>query len=183
MSEEAEARRGFITMIAILGTVLLVTSVTQFAAFVAPRLLAYASATYGSIWPQGWGFFANTGDADTLSVYRLDGDTALGPSELPLFMSSENDWGLGRVAASRQNQAYTLAAQLPVGAWSTCATPITGTCLAHLRQAHTASRFQAPLLCGGLVFVESRPWSPPDARSTGDSGPSSVAEVVVSCAS
>lgn len=167
---------------AILGTVFFVTAAVQFASSVAPGWLGRVSATYDSFWPQGWGFFANSEDTDTLSVYRQDGESGPGASELPLFMSSENSWGLGRIAASRQDQAVILASLIPSGAWTDCATPITRACLSRLRESRVVNRYQAPLLCGNLLFVKARPWSPAHGGPKGGSpDSSSVAEAIVSC--
>jgi hypothetical protein len=177
-----EARRGLLTTLALLGTAFVATLSVQCAALVAPRWFGRTAAAYSSVWPQGWGFFDDSADMDTLSVYRWVGPSELGASELPLYMSSENSWGLGRVAAARQNQAKDLVARTPGSAWISCNVPNSNECLSRLVQVDTVNAYQAPLLCGRQVLVRSRPSTGPDGAPLGGEGlASSVALVNVAC--
>ena len=175
--------QGFGFTLALLGVFLAVTVGTQLPAGVAPSWLGQYRATFRTMWPQGWSFFSNTADTDTVTAFRMNPVGTVSGSALVVSMSSANEWGLGRTSQAENQEAGYLAAHVPDRYWIPCGDPLSSSCLKQANAYHFPARiFQPPLLCGSLVLVRSKPQSAPEDRPAHDHQAAAVAVVHLDCA-
>jgi hypothetical protein len=170
--------QGFLVTLAGLGSVLMITLCAQLPAGVVPAWLHGHHSIYRTIWPQGWSFFANTANSQTLNVYQLNPGRVPVGSAIALSMSSRDRWGLGRTAAAQFDQALGLASQIPPGYWTACTDPASSSCLIRPSSYRTINKNRPGLLCGLLAFVRRAPSAA--ASGTADK-PGLVAVIDVSC--
>jgi hypothetical protein len=157
--DPAAAGRSFWQSLAILGSALLIVFVPQI-----PNepsgWMAKARPTYRVLWPQGWKFFAESGHAEGIVVYRISAEHDDPPVRLTAPLTARgNLGGLRRLSYARQVEAKQLAGELPAGSWRSCETPVPQ-CAAQVvpvSRLPVRNRAEAPRLCGGMLFVVQRP--------------------------
>jgi len=150
-------RAGFILTLTVLVSLLMITLSAQLPAGIAPAWLRTHKAAYGTVWPQGWSFFANAPDVDTLSAYRLGSGRIAHGSVVELSMSGRNLWGLGRTAQAQLNEALYLADLVPRDYWNSCAHPLARSCLGAARVYRLTNVSRPAVLCGLIAFVHAEP--------------------------
>jgi hypothetical protein len=163
---------------AVLGSLLVITLSAQLLpAGVAPAWLKAHQAVYGTIWPQGWTFFANAPDSETLSAYRLSSGPVARGSMLAMSMSGQNRWGLGRTAVAELSEAEYLANLVPGGYWISCTHPLAHSCLGAVRVYRLMNDFRPAMLCGLVAFVRAEPSATPPPITPGRSESVAVARL------
>jgi antimicrobial peptide system SdpA family protein len=166
--ELAAAERGFWRTLAILLSALVIMFVPQLPAE-PTGWLANTRQVYRVLWPQGWKFFAESGHAEVLVVYRLPADGTTAPVRLtePL-MAEGNLWGVRRRSYARQVEAKQIATAMPNPWWQRCdgSVPACALRLAGTPRRSVTNRAAQPRLCGALLIVLQRPAAPgpPETR-------------------
>lgn len=156
--------QGFGFTLTVLGVLLAVTLGSQLPAAICPSWLSGYRGTFRTLWPQGWSFFSNTADMDTVTAFRVDSTGAVITSAVAVSMSEKNQWGLGRTSQTEYEEVSYLAGQVPDRNWVSCDDPLSRSCLSRTRTYRMMNPFQPALLCGRFVLIRSKPWSPPVAH-------------------
>jgi antimicrobial peptide system SdpA family protein len=134
------------------------------------------------IWPQGWSFFADAPQADTLVAYRTAPDGATRQTATYPQMTAQNRWGLGRIAYAQIAEIRELAAEVPDDTWRDCQGD--DACLRPPNRPYDVTNgFWRPTLCGPLTLAVEAPAVPRAQRPAGDHGRviRRVAAVQVDC--
>jgi antimicrobial peptide system SdpA family protein len=124
-------------------------------AAITPSWLRADEPVIRTIWPQGWAFFADSADTETIRVYDVTPGNIASSSAVVASMSARNTWGLGRIAQAQLDQASYLAARIPDKNWRNCSDPVSPACMAKDHVVVLDNGFRPALLCGTLLFVRS----------------------------
>lgn len=177
----ATGAQGFALTFALLFGFFVVSLAVQLPGDASPSFLRAYRGAYQTVWPQGWSFFADTPELDTVMADRLGpGLTVRGPATAP-GMSAVNRWGLGRIAIAESRQAVYLAGRVPGGYWVRCGDPLADGCLRRARVRTEANGFRPARLCGTLALLRAGLGSLPAVPSGPFRRPVSVAVVRVRC--
>ena len=178
--EREETAKGLGLTLAILGTVFLVALAAQLPDSMALPWLRNQQPTMTAIWPQGWSFFSNAADVETVAAYTFS--PAGGPLEVPqLHMAAANAWGLGRSATVADTEVRRLAAGIPDSAWHSCgsASSLADCFAAATGQTLLTDTYAPAVVCGLVGFERSAPRSLGNAPAAGPSV--EVAKAQVRC--
>jgi antimicrobial peptide system SdpA family protein len=169
--EQAQCRRGFQFVAALLVVGLVGTLAAQLPWTQRSGWLGRQHATARALWPQDWAFFANAGRSRVLVGYRVGPGGALTPAHSPV-LDRAHMWGLSRVNESEEVELRQLARLIPERHWWRCGAVEESACV---RGHATAGAYpltndsRHPTLCGTVAFAVEQPVGWP-AEAGGDSG-------------
>lgn len=114
-----------------------------------------ASRQLRVVLPQGWAFFTKSARSEDVEIYALT-DGSLRSVSAGALAEPRNAFGLDRKVRAQGPEMATLVQELGPDAWQSCAGDVLS-CVAGSPTIGVRNAYDAPTICGAVVFVRTQP--------------------------